>query len=168
MAKFLRRRKQQPISGGDEPIHLTEGGFARLKEKLARVKERLPTLIEEAKRTAAYGDRSDNAEYKEAKSALRRASWQILSIEDQIKRVSVIKSAPNKSGKVELGSTVVLKTEGKEKTFRILGSRETDPAHGCISNQSPLGAALMGRVKGDTVTIETANGSREYRIIEIG
>lgn len=165
--KFLRKRKQQSEKGDDKPMHLTADGLARLKEKLARLKHGLPTLIEEAKRTAAFGDRSDNAEYKEAKSALRRSNWQILSIQDQIRRAVVIKSAPNISGKVELGSTVTIETEGEKKTFEILGSHETDPARGRISYESPLGAALMNRSKGDTVTIETGSGLKAYRILEI-
>jgi len=151
----------------DESIHLTEEGLAHLKEKLARLKRALPNLVAETQRTAAFGDRSDNAEYKLAKSSLRRANWQILSIEDQLKRVTPITAGPDASGRVRIGSMVVLETDGAERTFRILGSHETDPARGRISYQSPLGAALMGRAKGDTVTIQTASGSRIYRILEI-
>lgn len=151
----------------EEFIHLTADGFARLKKKLALIKERLPALIEETQRTAAYGDRSDNAEYKEAKSALRRATWQILSIEDEIKRVAIIKSGVNASGKVDLGSVVVLEVDGKEKIFSILGPQETDPARGRISYESPLGAALMGHAVGDIVTIQTAGGLKTYKIIEV-
>ncbi len=167
------------------PVYLTEEGFKQLEEKLARLKLALPGLIEETQRTAAYGDRSENAEYKEAKSTLRRTNWQILSIQDQIKRVAIIALGPNTSHRVELGSTVVLKaegpesfgdtqdlrysrgTDGTEKIFQILGSRETDPARGRISHQSPLGAALIGHAKGDIVTIQTGSGSRTYHILEI-
>ncbi|MDO8536757.1 MAG: GreA/GreB family elongation factor [bacterium] len=165
--KFLRKRLAQLIKKADGPVHLTANGFTRLKEKLADVKHRLPELIEETRRTAAYGDRSDNEAYKEAKLALRRANWQALTLEDQIKRAVLIKSGPNTSGKVELGSTVVLKIGGEKKTFEILGSHETDPARGRISYESPLGAALMNRSKGDTVTIEAGKGSKTYRIVAI-
>jgi transcription elongation factor GreA len=175
---FSRRKLDYSKKEDNGPIHLTADGFARLKEKLARIKQRLPALAEEARRTAAYGDRSENAEYKEAKGSLRRATWQILSIEDQIKRVVVIKSGPNVSGRVEIGSTVVLEVNEKDgstsspragvrKTFEILGPHETDPAHGRISYESPLGATLMGHLKGDAITIQTRNGSNAYRIIEI-
>lgn len=171
-----RRKSDELKKQDDEPIYLTEEGFKQLEEKLARLKRVLPGFIEEAQRTAAYGDRSDNAEYKEAKSTLRRTNWQILSIQDQIKRVAIIASGPNTSHRVGLGSTVVLKvedpehsrgTDGTEKTFQILGSRETDPARGRISYQSPLGAALMGHMKGDIVRIQTGSGSRAYHILEI-
>ena len=164
---MLRRKSDELKKQDDEPIYLTEEGFKRLEEKLARLKRVLPGFIEEAQRTAAYGDRSDNAEYKEAKSTLRRTNWQILSIQDQIKRVAIIKSGPSASGTVRLGSTVVLETDGAKKNFQILGPHETDPANGCISYQSPLGSALMNHKKGDTVTIQARNCSKQYRILEV-
>lgn len=151
----------------DEPIPLTGDGLKHLRERMASLKRALPDLIAEAQRTAAYGDRSDNAEYKEAKSTLRRTQGQIFRIEDQLKRIEVIKRPAHAPNTIQLGSMAVLETEGKEKTYEILGPHETDPARGRISNKSPLGAALMGRAKGDIVMIETENGSRTYRILAI-
>ena len=174
--QFPRKRQSDQFKKQDDgPVYLTEEGFKSLREKLARLKRALPDFINETQRTAAYGDRSDNAEYKEAKSILRRTHWKILSTENQIKRAVIIASGPNVSGKVQLGSTVVLEVastsslqaDGAQKTFQILGSHETNPAGGCISHQSPLGAALMNRIKGDIVTIQTASGSKKYRILEI-
>jgi transcription elongation GreA/GreB family factor len=167
MMQVPKRRADLFKKPDDGPIHLTDEGFAQLKERLARLKRALPDRIAEAQRTAAYGDRSDNAEYKLAKSALRRTNWQILEIEDQIKRVALIAPGPDASGRVRIGSTVVLETDGAKKTFQILGSAETDPAKGRISYSSPLGAALMGRAKGDKVTVKTEGGERTYYIIEI-
>jgi len=147
----------------DGPIYLTEGGFKRLQEKLARLKRSLPDFIDDAQQAAALGDRSDSSEYREAKSILRRTHRQILSIQDQIKRVVIIKSGPNASGTVQLGSSVVLKVGGERRTFQIVGSHETDPARGRISHQSPLGSALMGHKLGDVINFR----SQEYCIIEI-
>jgi len=124
-------------------------------------------LAAEAARTAAYGDRSDNAEYKQAKGNLRHAHWNILSIEDQIKRAILIPSGLNASGTVRLGSTVILEANEKQKKFEILGPHETDPTHGRISHESPLGAALIGHGHGDVVRIKTEKGFQEYRILEI-
>jgi transcription elongation GreA/GreB family factor len=152
---------------------LTPQAHARLKEQLARIKASLPALAAEAGRTADYGDRSDNAEYKEAKSLLRRANRQVLVIEDQLKRVAVIDADEKTTGTIRLGSTVVLElknVEGsavRQVTFRILGPYETNPGAGRISQKSPLGAALIGHVKGDTITIKTELGKREYRILQI-
>jgi transcription elongation factor GreA len=140
-----------------------------MQERLVRIKASLPALIEETMRTAAYGDRSDSAEYKEAKGLLRRANRQILSLEDQLKRITIIPVGPNTSGTVQLGCTVVLESATAKTltTFQILGPYETNPGAGRISHQSPLGAALMGHVVGDAVSIKTENGERTYRIVEI-
>ena len=166
--QFPKKRKSDEFKKRDDgPVHLTEDAFKYLQEKLALLKHALPEFINETRRTASYGDRSDNAEYKEAKSILRRTHRQILSIEDQIRRVVIIASGPNSSGAVQLGSTVVLEIEGAQKTFQILGSHESNPAKGRISHQSPLGAVLMNHIKGDTVTVQTASGSKKYRILEI-
>lgn len=170
----ISRRKSEELSrqkGNAGPIHLTKYGFERMKEQLARLKKSMPDLISEAQRTAAYGDRSDNAEYKEAKSSLRRAQGRIFNLEDQLKRVVVIEQDRNISGTVQLGSTVVVEIEGRQKTFQILGPHETDPANGRISYKSPLGAALINHRKGDIVTIHPpeggGSGDKIYRIIEI-
>ena len=166
--QFPHRRRSEIFKKRDDgPIPITEEGLRRLKERLEEVKKSLPHLIEETAKAAAYGDRSENFEYKDAKASLRRANGQILNIEDQIKRAVIIKIGANKSGKIQLGSTVVLELNGREKIFQILGPYETDPAKGRISHESPLGAALMNHKKGDTVTIQTASGSQEYRILEV-
>lgn len=153
------------------PVHVTKEGLKRLHDQLARLKEKMPELAAEAQRTAAYGDRSDNAEYKEAKSTLRRTQGRIFGLEDQIRRAVVIEPGRNISGTVQLGSTVMLETGGAQKTFQILGPNETDPAHGRISYKSPLGAALINKREGDIVTVNPPSGetgvSREYKIIEI-
>ncbi len=162
-----RRKSEEFKKRDDGPIYLTEAGLRELKSEFARLKVALPGYIEEAARTAAYGDRSDNAEYKDAKGRLRRAHYRIAEIEDQLKRISIIKSGPSASGKVELGSTVVLEVDGGQKIYQILGARETNPGEGRISHVSPLGAALMGRSSGETVSIQTPKGPREYRILEV-
>lgn len=164
----IPRRKSEELRRKVEgPIHITEEGFKRMKEKLARLKLALPDYIVETQKAAAFGDRSDNAEYKDAKSRLTRTHWQILITQDQIKRVVIIPSGKNNSGKVQLGSTVVLQIGKTRKTFQILGAYETNPTLGRISFQSPLGAALMNHKKGDIITIKTPTGSKEYLIIEI-
>src|SRR3989344_2893662 len=88
------------------PVHLTPEGLKRLQERLAKLKKALPDYIAEAARTAAYGDRSDNAEYKEAKHILRRTHRQIFSLEDQLKRAVIIKSGRNALGTIQTGSVV--------------------------------------------------------------
>jgi transcription elongation factor GreA len=167
LPKRLSQRKFKEFKKStDEAVPLTEEGLKRLQTKLETLKHSIPGLAAEAQRTAAYGDRSDNAEYKEAKSQLRRTQGRIFGIEDQLRRAQVIKKS-GASGTVQLGSVVTIEFEGTKKTYEILGPHETDPAHGRISNKSPLGAILMDHKKGDTVTLQTENGSRTYRIIDI-
>lgn len=149
------------------PVHMTQDGLDRLRAQLERLKKMLPELITETARAAAYGDRSENAEYKEAKSSLRRTHRQILGIEERIKRAVVIKKDASISGKIQIGSTVVLETGGKKKTFEILGSYETDPARGRISFESPLGKALLNHTTGESVSVQTPGGSQIYRIIKV-
>jgi len=158
----MRTPKRKPET---EPIHLTEEGIWRLQAKLRKTERELPELIKETQRTAAYGDRSDNAEYKDAKSKLRRANWQILSIKDRLKRVEVIKSEG--TGYVQLGSTVTVESDGQRQTFLVLGTYETNPSRGKISDKSPLGQALMGRMKGTSVEVKLPSGIKEYKIVGI-
>ena len=164
----IPRRKSEELRQRDEgPIYLTEQGIKRLKGELEHLKRVLPERIQETARTAAFGDRSDNAEYKAAKSLLRGTHYRILTVEEQLKRAVVIKRGGTASGLIRLGSAVVLESNGIRKEYEILGSQETDPGRGRISHVSPLGAALMNRKKGDTVSVTTRSGTREYRILEI-
>ncbi len=155
------------------PVYLTEEGLKDLKDKLARLKEALPRLANDAKTAADYGDRSENAEYQAAKSRLRGTHREILRLEDQIRRAAIIK--PNASGKVQLGSTVTIEEDGSadsprakaRRIFQIVGPSETEPTKGRISYQSPLGAALIGHEKGENVILKTTAGDKTYKILEI-
>lgn len=175
MAIHIPRRQwsRRPPPNND-PVYLTPEGVKRLEARLARLKASLPAAIAETARTSAFGDRSDNAEYKEAKGILRRTHGQIFTIEDQLKRAVVIASGVDASGKIQLGSTVTVEVKPKKdvaaatrKIFRILGSSETDPGHGRISHTSPLGAALIGHAAGDVVTVQAPGGAQEYKIVEV-
>ena len=166
----IPRRKSEEfkrLKDDNGPIHLTEEGLKQLEQKLERIKKSLPELIAETQRAAAYGDRSENAEYKLAKSALRRANFQILEIQEQLKRVIVINTGSNASETIQLGSTVVLESDGTQKTFQIVGSQETNPTNGRISYLSPIGAALMKHKRGDTIIIKTPTGLKKYTVLEI-
>jgi len=106
---------------------------------------------------------------------LRRTHGQIFNIEDQLRRVVLIPSGADASGKVQLGSTVTVEIKNGDvpssaivrKTFRILGSSETDPGRGRISQTSPLGAALLGHAAGDVVAVRAPGGTQAYTIIEV-
>ncbi|HEX4103883.1 MAG TPA: GreA/GreB family elongation factor [Candidatus Paceibacterota bacterium] len=163
-----RDRQRDDDDKEPELFHVTQEGLDRLQERLAHLKRTLPARAEEARRTAAYGDRSENDEYKTAKGALRRAKWQILSIEDQLKRTAVIKPGSGVGGVVAIGSTVTLEFEGGKRKFEILGPHETDPTNGRISYLSPLGAAVLGKKKGDAVEVKMGDSVRVYKVVEVG
>ncbi len=166
-----RRQWSRRPPPNNDPVYLTQEGVRRLEARLIQLKQSLPAAIAETSRTSAYGDRSDNAEYKEAKGILRRTHGQIFNIEDQLRRVVLIASGTGAAGTIQLGSTVIveIKKDGaaSRKTFRILGSSETDPGRGRISHISPLGAALIGHTVGDVVTVQTPGGTQEYKIFEV-
>ncbi len=143
-------------------IPMTAEGVAAWERKLTRLKQILPGLIEETARTAAYGDRSENAEYVEAKKLMRRTQWQILTLEDKLKRVQVIPSGPNANGTIQLGSEVILESGTTKKTYHIVGPEEAEPAKGRISHLSPLGAALIGKKVDEKIFLSTPSGEKEY------
>lgn len=146
--------------------HLTEAKYNELKNKLSRLKLNRPLLAEEVKKYASDGDFSENAAYQIAKGKLRGLNQKILEIENHLKRAVIIK--PNKnSGLVQLGSSVTVQTAGREKTFLILGSSETNPQKGIISHNSPIGSALMGKRIHDRIKIKLADREVEYKIIKI-
>jgi len=146
--------------------YLTEEKYRELKEKLARLLSRRPSLSVEVKRLAEMGDFSENAGYQLAKGRLRGLNERILNIEYQLKNAEIIPTSLS-ADKVRIGSLVVLEVGGQEKTYRILGSTETDPLRGVISHNSPLGAALLNHRIGDTVEVILAEKAKEFKILRI-
>jgi len=145
---------------------MTEAKFNELQNKLAKLKISRPASANEVKRLAEMGDFSENTAYQIAKGRLRGLNQKILEIEDHLRRAIIIKPTKN-AQTAQFGSEVTLETQGRKKTYLILGSAETNPAKGIISNTSPIGAALMGRRVGDKIKINLAGKKIEYQIIKI-
>lgn len=146
--------------------HLTEAKFSQLKDKLARLKFNRPRLAEEVKKYASDGDFSENAAYQIAKGRLRGMNQKILEIENHLERAVIIKPDKN-NGLVQLGSSVTVSAAGREKTYLILGSSETNPERGIISHSSPIGSALISKRLGEQIKIKLADRIVEYKIIRI-
>src|SRR3989338_2223242 len=146
--------------------HLTEEKFNELKNKLARLKKSQPVAAAEVARLAEMGDFSENAAYQIAKGHLRGINQRILELEDHLHRALIIKPMKN-TQTVQLGHRVTIETAGKQKTYLVLGSSETNPSEGIISCNSPIGSALMGHQVGDKVKIQPADKGIECRIIKI-
>jgi transcription elongation factor GreA len=112
------------------------------------------------------GDFSENVGYQVAKGRLRGLNQRILEIEDHLKNAVIFH--PNKNTQViQLGHTVTLEVNGKEKTYTILGSAETNPTAGIISHNSPIGAALLGHGVGEEVKIKLTDKETSFKIIKI-
>jgi len=146
--------------------YLTKEGWRDLQKKLKVLKTVRRREVAEAIHTAKeQGDLSENAEYVNAKEEQRRIEEQIAVIEMTIKNAQVITRAG--TAEISVGNTVVLKCNGKELTYRIVGSNEANPLASKISNESPVGRALLGRKKGDTVVVPTPVGNKECTVITI-
>ena len=140
--------------------YLTKEGLNELQEKLHTLKTVRRREIAEAIHTAKeQGDLSENAEYASAKEEQNLVEREIAELEDKIKNALVISKTDSDS--VSIGNTVTLKSNGNERTYLIVGSDEADPLSGKISNESPLGQALLGKRQGEKVSIPTPSGEKE-------
>ncbi|MCB9798119.1 transcription elongation factor GreA [Candidatus Nomurabacteria bacterium] len=147
----------------DQTQYLSQEKLDELKKELYDLKSegipRIANRIDEAKQ---MGDLSENAEYHAAKEEMAWANSRVLELESILENAQVIQKT--KSDTVILGSKVVVEVGGNELTFTIVGQQEADPLEGKISNESPIGSALLGAKKGDTIHVQTPAGAREYSI----
>lgn len=144
---------------------MTEAKFSELQKKLDTLKKKRPEAAAEVTRLAELGDFSENVEYQLAKGKLRGINNRILVLENQLNQAVII--TRQKKGVVEIGSTITIETQGKQKIYQILGSSETDPGRGIISHNSAIGSALIGCKIGEIAKIKLANKEVEYKIISI-
>lgn len=151
-------------------IELTQEGLDEIKAELKELKStKLPAIIERVARAREYGDLSENAEYHNARDEQQLLEARIEEIEAILAKSKVVKHTRS-SQKVGMGSTVdVQETENKKNkmTVIIVGEFEAEPMENKISSVSPLGKALMGRKKGDEVTVAAPAGARSYTILSL-
>jgi transcription elongation factor GreA len=152
----------------DKPIYLTIEGKKKLEDELDYlVNVRRREVADEIQSAKEEGDISENSAYDEAKLAQGFVEGRIQTIEVQLRNAVIIEKNGN-SNEVHLGSLVTVEEEGFGKeTYEIVGSTEADPLDGRISNESPIGQALLGAKKGDTVVAETPNGEITFKVIKI-
>lgn len=150
---------------------LTAEGLKNLEEELEHYRTvRRQEVAERLKVAISYGDISENSEYDDAKSEQAFIEGRILELEQMIKTATIIDdSASKKSGLVSLGSTVLLKDleTGEEETYTIVGTTEADPFKNRISNESPVGSAILGQKVKSVVIANTPAGELSYEILEI-
>lgn len=147
--------------------YISGEGLEKLKQELETLKtakrHEIAQRLEEAKR---LGDLSENAEYAEAREEQEFNERRIAELEEFIKKSVVISKTEGKE-EIQIGSTFIVKSSGKEQKLTIVGSEESDPSSGKISNESPLGRALLGKKANDEVKIRTPKGEMKYKIEKI-
>lgn len=145
--------------------HLTSEGKVELETELTELKGQRSQIAEKIANARDYGDLSENAEYDAAREEQAQLESRVNELEEILQNADIIKPAKS-NGTVQVGSIVELKN-GKVVTYQIVGPVEADPLEGKISNESPIGAALMGKKVNDDVTIETPKGSVTYNIVSV-
>lgn len=149
---------------------LTDEGLQKLEEELDFLKStKRKEVAEKIKVARSFGDLSENSEYDEAKNEQAIVEERIATLEALLKNVKIIDHADLSTDAIAIGTkTKVLDMEFKEEEiFSIVGSTEVDPVHGKISDESPIGQALMGHKVGDIVDAETPGGVLQFEILEI-
>ncbi len=147
--------------------HLTREGLDELKAELAELIARRSNIAAEIAAARSQGDLAENAEYHEAKEEQGRNEGRIEEIENILASAEVI-ATPKDDNKVRLGSKVKLKSnDGKTKEFQIVGTVEADPLNGKISDESPIGQALLGKKEGEEVEIKTPAETTTYTVASI-
>ena len=153
----------------NKEIALTPEGQAKLEDELKHLETvRRREVGERIKEAKEFGDISENSEYDDAKNEQAFVESRIIEITGILAHATII-DAPKKSDKVTLGSKVQLEsTAGNKRLYQVVGSAEADPAADKISNESPVGAAILGHKKGDTVAVTTPSGKViKYTILAI-
>ena len=151
----------------NKPAYLSQEGLEKLREELTEMvnvrRAEVAARIHEAKE---HGDITENAEYEDAKNEQAFVEGRIQALSALIKNAVLIEEHASTSF-VSIGSTVNVESQDGKETFRIVGSAEANPAEGRISNESPVGRALLGHRKGDKIEVSVPAGSWTYKIVSI-
>ena len=151
-------------------IKLTEDGLKKLEEELEYLKTAgRADIAEKIKVARGYGDLSENSEYDEAKNEQAKIEARIVEIEEMLKNVEIIEDVKGNAKTVMVGVKVKVLDEeyGDECEYLVEGSTEADPREGKISDESPVGRALMGKKIGDEVIVEAPGGEFKLKVVGI-
>jgi len=154
----------------EQPIYLTREGYQKLLEELEYLRTvRRQEVARRLNLAMDEGNYDENAEYEAAKNEQAFVEGRIMTLESMLRRAVIIEETTGPKTFVTLGSWVTIQEEGSTtpERYQVVGSAEADPAHGRISNESPLGQALLGRQVGDVVTVNAPDGVLRFRILRI-
>ena len=152
-------------------VILTEEGLKQLQDEvnfLSTVKRE--EVAERIRAARDFGDINENSEYDDAKNEQALLEHRIGLLQEKLRRARVIKHSEIDTDRVGIGSTVTLrdKDTGQARVYTLVGSAEADPANARLSNESPVGQAIIGRRVGDVVTVPAPVGALSYEIVSIG
>lgn len=164
-------KKQTPTGAGvDEELIVTKEGLKALQDELENLQTvRRKQVAERLKEAISYGDLSENSEYEEAKNEQAFVEGRIIELEGMIKIARVVDEKQHSKKVVEIGAKVKIRNVRKKEDMEItiVGATEADPFNGRISNESPVGLALIGAKVGDTVMVQMPSGKAEYEVLKL-
>ena len=147
--------------------YLTPEGLKKIKRELEYFKNvKRKEIAKRLEKCLSFGDLTENSEYQETKEAQAFLEGRILELEDLINNAVIIPSEKQKD-LAQVGSTILVSTDGKKEKFKIVGVEEANPLEGKISVDSPLGKALLNQTKGAIVKVTTPQGEVQYKILKI-
>ncbi len=147
-------------------ILITPTGHKALADELQwLLRTERPRIVDEVRAAAKQGDRSENAEYQYGKKRLREIDRRTRFLSKRLEAARVVVPSEQNPDKIRFGATVILVDEdGETKKYQLVGEDETDVKNGRISHKSPVGKALMGRVRGDVISVKVPKGEVEYEV----
>ncbi|MCC6959567.1 MAG: transcription elongation factor GreA [Dehalococcoidia bacterium] len=152
----------------DRPVPLTREGKAKLEQELEDLRVRRREVSEMIHNAQEQGTSQNDAEYDDAKMEQGRVEGRILELEDIIRRARIIdEDGGRASGRIMIGSVAHVDWDGAERQYQIVGAPEADAAHGKISNESPVGSALLGKAVGDVIEINAPRGLIKVKVLKI-
>lgn len=168
------KRRDLEVDNQKKEILLTEEGFKKIEDELELLKTvRRKEVAERIKVAISFGDISENSEYDEAKNEQAQLEERILKLENILRVAVIIDESTIDTNLVTVGSVVkiefkdALTDEVEEDEYTIVGSAEADPSESKISNESPIGKALLGKVVGDEIDVQVPDGISKIKILEI-
>ncbi|MBD1371029.1 transcription elongation factor GreA [Hazenella sp. IB182357] len=158
------------MSQNNKDVFFTEEGLEKVKQELEHLKiERRHEVAQRLKEAIAQGDLSENAEYDSAKEEQAFIESRIHTLENMIRNAKIISHENQDKDTVNVGSKVTIQEvpDGETEVYTIVGSAESDPLSGKISNESPIGAELIGKKIGDIANVPAPAGTIEFKIVKI-
>ena len=156
-------------SDADKVTFVTKDGLKKLKDELEYLKEvRRKEVSERLKEAISFGDLSENSEYEEAKNEQAFVEGRIIELEEKIKHAKII-SDKHSSKVVNLGSKVKIRNlkDGADEEFTVVGTTESDPLNHLISNESPIGSALIDKRVGEEIKVQVPAGTVRYKVMSV-